>query len=153
MIKLLINADIEKCNGCRLCEVACSLKQESVACPSRARIEIIEVKPDVWVPVFCFQCEDAICVKVCPVNALKRDTESDLIIKDNEVCINCKACVFACPFGAMGLNIEGKTFKCDLCDGEPICVKVCPTEALTYTHPENITYKKKLAIAEKLLIP
>ena len=153
MIKLLINVDIEKCNGCRLCEIVCSLKHEGVPYPARSRIEVIEARDNVWVPVFCFQCEDATCMKVCPVNALKRDEKEDLIIMDKETCINCKACAFACAFGAIGIDSEGKTFKCDLCDGEPLCVKICPVEALTYTHPENVTFKKKLAIAEKLLIP
>jgi len=150
---LLINVDIEKCNGCKLCELACSLKHEGVACPARSRIEIIEIKDTLFVPTYCFQCEDASCMKVCPVNALTRDSKNDLIIMDKETCINCKACAFACPFGAIGIDSEGKTFKCDLCDGEPLCVQVCPVNALSYTHPENITYKKKRAIAEKLLIP
>jgi len=141
---LLINVDIEKCNGCKLCELACSLKHEGVACPARSRIEIIEIKDTLFVPTYCFQC---------PVNALTRDSKNDLIIMDKETCINCKACAFACPFGAIGIDSEGKTFKCDLCDGEPLCVQVCPVNALSYTHPENITYKKKRAIAEKLLIP
>ena len=149
---MLINVDIEKCNGCKLCELACSIKHEGVACLSRSRIEVIEIQDTVFVPVFCFQCEDATCMKVCPVNALTRHSDEDLIVMDKETCINCKACAFACPFGATGIDAEGKTFKCDLCDGTPLCVEVCPVEALSYTHPENVTYKKKLAIAEKLLI-
>ena len=151
---MLINVDIEKCNGCRLCEMACSLKHEGLACLSRSRIEIIEIKEnEVYVPVTCMQCEDASCMKVCPVNALTRDEKLDRIIMNKEVCINCKACSFACPFGAIGITSEGKTFKCDLCDDDPLCVQVCPTKALSYTYPETITYKKKRAIAEKLLLP
>ncbi|NVM01022.1 MAG: hypothetical protein HWN67_01685 [Candidatus Helarchaeota archaeon] len=52
---MIINVDIEKCNGCKLCELACTLKNEGVACPARSRIEVIEAKDHVWVPVFCFQ--------------------------------------------------------------------------------------------------
>ncbi|MHA1130397.1 MAG: 4Fe-4S dicluster domain-containing protein [Candidatus Helarchaeota archaeon] len=148
---MLINVNIEKCNGCRLCEIVCSLEHERMVCPSRSRIEVIDIKESIWVPVFCYQCEDAPCISVCPVNALSRDPDKDLVVKDHTLCINCKACAFACPFGAMGVNSYGMTFKCDLCDGAPKCVEVCPMGALEFIEPEKVLFRKKIAIAEKLL--
>jgi Fe-S-cluster-containing hydrogenase component 2 len=149
---MILTVDIEKCNGCRLCELICSLHHDDAVNPLKSRIEVIEVKDTVDVPVYCFQCDDAVCMQVCPVEAIVRD-ENGLVTVDRDKCINCKACAAACPFGAIGIDSTGRVFKCDLCEpGPPQCVEICPTHALTFEHPEKLTYKKKLKIAEKLLI-
>ena len=49
------------------------------------------------------------------------------------VCVGCKVCTIACPFGTVNYNQDtGKVVKCDLCGGEPECAKACPTAAITY---------------------
>ena len=49
------------------------------------------------------------------------------------LCVGCKVCTIACPFGTINFNQDtGKVIKCDLCDGDPECAKMCPTEAITY---------------------
>jgi len=118
--------------------------------PLRSRIEVVKVTEAADVPIFCYQCDDASCAAVCPVKAITKDARGIMVI-DRETCISCRACAFACPFGAMAISIEGKVFKCDLCDCEPACVKVCPTKAITYQAPEKVAYKKKEIAAEKLL--
>ena len=141
---------MEKCIGCRLCEVICSLSHENSVMPSRSRIEVVTINPSIDLPVYCYQCTDAPCAEVCPVNAIKRN-ENGVMIIDEETCINCRACTKACPFGCTGINSEGKVFKCDMCDGDPECVKICPTHALKFEQPESMTFKKKSKFAQKFL--
>jgi len=51
----------------------------------------------------------------------------------NDLCVGCKVCTIACPFGTINYNADsGKVVKCDLCGGDPQCVSACPTDAITY---------------------
>ena len=52
-------------------------------------------------------------------------------------------CVMVCPFGVITRNTEGKKIasKCDLCIGaNPVCVKNCPNEAITYEEKKEMNY-------------
>jgi len=50
-----------------------------------------------------------------------------------DVCVGCKVCTIACPFGTVNYNaVTGKVIKCDLCGGDPECAKACPTAAITW---------------------
>jgi Fe-S-cluster-containing dehydrogenase component len=61
------------------------------------------------------------------------------------------SCVFACPFGATFLDQQtGKVLKCDLCDGDPTCVKVCPTGALSFEEISKETHLKLIRNAEQI---
>ena len=149
---MILTVNIEKCIDCKLCEIVCSLEHDNTINTSKSRIEVINVKETVNVPIFCFQCDDAVCMQVCTVEAISRD-ETGRVSVDKSKCINCKACAIACPFGAIGIDASGRVFKCDLCEpGLPKCVEICPTNALAFEKPEQITYKKKAKIAEKLLL-
>ncbi|MHA1270048.1 MAG: 4Fe-4S dicluster domain-containing protein [Candidatus Helarchaeota archaeon] len=149
---MILTVDIKKCIGCRLCELICSLQHDEAINPMKSRIEVVEVKETVDVPIFCFQCDDAVCMQVCTVDAISRDNTGRVII-DRKKCINCKACALACPFGAIGIDVSGRVFKCDLCIPDvPQCVEICPTKAISFDQPEKLTYKKKMKIAEKLLL-
>jgi formate dehydrogenase iron-sulfur subunit len=48
----------------------------------------------------CRRCEDAPCVSVCPEEALKKNEEG-MILRSSNLCVACKSCVIACPFGTM----------------------------------------------------
>ena len=52
----------------------------------------------------------------------------------------------ACPYGAVG-SLSGEILRCDLCDGEPVCVKYCSTDALVYEEEtdELLERRKELA--------
>ncbi|MEW5785371.1 MAG: 4Fe-4S binding protein [Bacillota bacterium] len=50
--------------------------------------------------------------------------------RSKEKCTGCGACVAACPDGMINLDAHGKADKCDLCEGEPLCVRYCSPGAL-----------------------
>ncbi len=144
MQKILI-VDHERCTGCRLCELVCSVKNAGVSNPSRARIHIIKWEMEGFeLPMVCQQCESAPCMAVCPVDALSRDDDLGRVVIDYDLCIGCKLCVAACPFGGMGIDtVAKKVIKCELCDGDPICVKFCQPQALQYVPASTVNLRKK----------
>lgn len=151
MAKILI-VDQEKCTGCRLCELVCSVKHAGVSNPSRARLSIIKWEAEgYYLPMICQQCEEAPCKTVCPKDAIYRDEELNRVMVDYDLCIGCRMCVAACPFGAMGFDTKENTvIKCDLCDGEPLCVSFCDMKAIDYVDASTVTLRKKRVAGEKL---
>jgi len=63
------------------------------------------------------------------------DELTGAVVIDEQKCIGCKACVTACPFGAILLTPEGTLIKCDLCKGDPKCVKYCYFGAIKFVEP------------------
>ena len=151
MDKVLV-VDHAVCTGCRLCEMVCSVKHAGVSNPSRSRIHIIKWPMEgLELPMLCQQCEDAPCVAICPQDALTRDPELDRVVLDYDLCIGCKMCVTACPFGGMGIDIEARqVIKCDLCDGDPTCVRFCDPGDLEYVSATVANLRKKRDAGEKL---
>jgi len=148
----MILVDPVKCTGCRTCELVCSVRNEGVANPARARVHIVRFDPIVFeVPMLCQQCVSAPCMVICPVKAISRDKESGVVNVDYELCIGCSMCMMVCPFGAMSFDPVGKrVLKCDQCGGDPICVKFCETKALQYVDVTAVSLKKSWEGAQKL---
>lgn len=142
----------EKCDGCKKCESACSLKHAGPDGPSVSRIRIIGWEPEgVFMPVVCHQCEDAPCIAACPTVSRSRDEETGKTIVDHDRCIACKTCVAVCPFGATRYDPATKqVVTCDLCDGDPECVKVCEPGAITYVEKADINRSSQFDAASKL---
>ena len=138
-MEMILNVDFEKCTGCRLCELVCSVTHDGVSNPARSRIRVVKWEDvGVYVPMICQQCESAPCDAVCPVGAIKRDADLDCLIVDHDVCIGCRSCVSACPFGAMNYNHKDRrVFKCDLCGGKPQCVAFCEEKAVDFVPAET----------------
>jgi anaerobic carbon-monoxide dehydrogenase iron sulfur subunit len=136
----LLRLDPLKCNNCRECEVACSVRRAGRNDPdlSCIRVATHEDIQGFNFPVVCFQCSDAPCIAACPVEAIYRD-ERDRVMIRNALCVGCRMCVAACPFGAMGFDGDrGRAFKCDLCGGDPECVRRCEPKALSFAEsPET----------------
>jgi len=154
-------ADPNTCIGCTTCMAACyesAYKRGKLAVP---RLIVTRTKSGTM-PNQCRQCDDAPCANVCPVGALEFGKDS--ILLHEEICIGCKLCTLACPFGAIrpeaepmpsinytmepkyNLGIESEVgvkaiaVKCDLCEGRedgPACVEVCPTGALSFENVSN----------------
>jgi len=135
-----INVNPEKCCGCRICEMACSMVHLCLFNPRRAllRVEINRLPcpgtetSQIDVPVVCLQCDPAPCSDSCPEGAIGK-VESGAWVVDKEKCTGCGLCVDACPHKMISVDSEQRIArKCDLCQGSPICVRYCPMEALAF---------------------
>jgi sulfite dehydrogenase (quinone) subunit SoeB len=93
-------------------------------------------------PKSCLHCEDAACVTVCPTGASYKRAEDGIVLVNADICIGCKLCSWACPYGAREFDADdGVMKKCTLCidriyndnlapeERQPACVMVCPTTA------------------------
>jgi Fe-S-cluster-containing dehydrogenase component len=96
----------------------------------------------VHMPMSCMQCEDADCVTVCPTGASYKREEDGIVLIDQDKCMGCNLCSWACPYGARELDEEqGVMKKCTLCvdriydqnlpesERQPACVLTCPTSS------------------------
>ena len=141
----------ERCTGCLQCEMACSFEADGVFNPSRSRIKVFPLHEEGrFVPYTCTQCADAWCAKACPVDAIVINLETGAKVVLENVCVGCKVCTIACPFGTINYSqATGKVIKCDLCGGDPECVKACPTEAILYVDADWTGYDKMRSWAKK----
>ena len=93
-------------------------------------------------PRSCLHCETPACVTVCPTGASYKRAEDGIVLVDEDKCIGCQLCAWACPYGAREISAaKGTMQKCTLCvdriynetleeeDRQPACVKACPTRA------------------------
>jgi len=152
MEKIII-FDAQLCAGCKTCEKICSFVHEGVFCKAKARVRDIKWENDgVYVPLSCFHCENPFCLAVCPVGAIYKDENGSVQI-DSNVCVGCRMCLQACPFGMIDFNpATRKINKCDFCKDkgyEPQCALMCPTEALKVVPLDDRagTYKRTKAMA------
>lgn len=133
MKRQLVKGFFDLCTGCKICELACSSTKLGVYSPRESAVEIEEAKEGLAAfPSVCIQCEDPACMRSCPFNAIERDQSSGIVRVISEKCTACGWCTKTCPLeGAIKIvPTSGKAFKCDVCNGDPACVKYCPTEAL-----------------------
>ncbi len=117
----------ERCTGCRNCELACSIGHFGAFNPARARIRIRREGALEEISV-CNHCLDHPCVAACKRGALAWDDGEILV--DETACNMCGECVEPCPSGGIRIFDESLLI-CDLCHGDPMCVKFCTTGALT----------------------
>lgn len=142
----------ERCTGCRLCELVCAVKHDGFSNPARSRIKVMKWETEgLYIPMSCQQCQDAPCMNVCPVKAISRDEGLARVMVDYDKCIGCRSCVAVCPFGAMSYNvIDRKVFKCDVCDGDPQCVRFCDVKAVEYKEATDVSILKKRDAAQRI---
>ena len=143
-----IKVDLDKCIGCRACEVACSAfharpKYSSVN-PARSRIRLIrEPLKDVYLPVYAGEYTVAECMG------------RDKYVIDGKEYDECSFCRASCPSRDLFKEPDsGLPLKCDMCEDdppqkEPLCVQVCRAGALTYEErEEEVGEEEKLGDVE-----
>ena len=93
-------------------------------------------------PKSCLHCETPDCVTVCPTGASYKRSEDGIVLVEEDRCIGCGLCAWACPYGAREMDPgEGVMRKCTLCidriynenipqaERQPACVNTCPASA------------------------
>lgn len=136
--KAWLVTDPTVCVGCRICENVCSLTHDDVCQPSLGRIHI-QYDPTktlaaiAEMPHACRQCNMADCYLACDKDALLLDKKTGARIIDPKKCQDCGECFEACPWDMIVHNEAARVYsKCDLCGGDPQCVKFCPASALKF---------------------
>jgi carbon-monoxide dehydrogenase iron sulfur subunit len=162
--------DLEKCIGCRHCEVACAIEHSSGKDLFSMYFEVPRPQPRISVklgvdlmtfPNKCQHCDPAPCMEVCPVNAIFRDVETDTVQIQEDRCISCGMCAMVCPYGAIQYQIRPNlpnevAYKCDSCISrlengkEPACVEACVTNALVFGDYNEIIAEKQRGISLNL---
>jgi len=126
----MITLDLARCSGCSRCEVNCSFFHSGKIGRSGARIKVVKIENiGIDYPVVCQQCQERYCTK-CPEKAIQVDSLGQIIVSPT-LCTACGTCEILCPIGAIEL-FEEIPLVCDLCGGDPRCVKACTLDALHY---------------------
>ena len=124
------------CTGCNSCVYACSLYHEGYVRPAVSRIHVRRVKGIVDIPIICWHCADAPCVEACPIKpekAIVKDKDTNVVrYTDEKLCLGtkCNKCIEACPPQFLRAHPDtGRPMFCDLCGGDPQCVKACARQS------------------------
>ena len=136
--------DLNKCTGCSACVLACAIENAGILSEDWREITTYNERKVPGLPVFhysiaCNHCGLAPCKPACPAEAFSRDKATGAVVHNEEKCIGCRYCTWACPYDAPKYSIEkGVVEKCTFCldritNGEkPACALLCPTGALDY---------------------
>lgn len=151
----MILAEIDKCVGCRSCEVACAEKHlkeikqgfslEELLLNTRQMHVGIAMGGTKPMPIQCRHCEDPTCLFACITGAMHRDPKTGMVLVDYEKCVGCWTCLKMCSFGTIMVDtINHRILKCDKCFMErpPACVPACPNNVLIVEEVETVNHDK-----------
>jgi len=160
--KLGLVIDLDICVGCHACAVNCKqwnsgghmapLTDQDPYGPNPLGVWFNRVHSyeagegsesrTVHFPRSCLHCEQPACVEVCPTGASYKRAEDGIVLVNEDLCIGCKLCSWACPYGAREYDYDaGIMKKCTLCidriynatlgesERVPACVSTCPVSA------------------------
>ena len=188
--KLGLVIDLDTCVGCHACAVGCKQWNAGGIAGPLTDVEPYGKDPSgVWFnrvhsyelaatdacaggaaqpaqtlhfPRSCLHCETPACVTVCPTGASYKRGADGIVLVDEDKCIGCGLCAWACPYGAREMSpVEGVMKKCTLCvdriyntnlpeaEREPACVQVCPTRARHFGDLGDPESKVSKLVAER----
>ncbi len=115
---------------CQACEEACAARPGAAGSVIKAD-EVHQVARSR--NVSCYQCAQPLCLEACPSGAIVKSEEDGIVRVMRDDCIGCGTCVEACVYGNMFFDDNNQvSFKCEMCEGDPECVKACPYEVLEF---------------------
>ncbi len=160
--KLGLVIDLDTCVGCQACVVNCKEWNDGGSAGPLTDLDPYGAEPSgAWLnrvhgfevgeatdakvvhfPKSCLHCEQAACVTVCPTGASYKRTADGIVLVDEDRCIGCGLCAWACPYGAREMDPGTHVMKkCTLCvdriynenltedERQPACVRTCPANA------------------------
>ena len=162
--------DATACVGCRSCQRACKIannlpsdgRETALSATTLTIVDFKNIstqadKPEIKpVKRQCMHCDEPACVSVCPVGALTK-TSSGAVTYDANLCIGCRYCMVACPFGVPKYNWDSPNPKINKCaqscmangkSDRPACVQACPTKALAYGNRDELLTMAHTRIAQ-----
>lgn len=156
--------DASACTDCKACQIACQDKNSNP--PAMLWRRVFQYGGGNWVPddsvpglyresgVFsysvstaCMHCQEPLCVEVCPAKAITKREDGVVLIDQNQ-CIGCRYCEWACPYGAPVFDqVKGVMSKCTFCEDllaqgeDPACVDACVMRALDFGELDDLRAK------------
>jgi len=164
--------DVNKCNGCNECVKAC-IKENNLGVFGEKTIDNYWIRIGRMggknIPLLCQHCEEAPCVRVCPVKA-SFIREDGIVLVDPHRCIGCRYCMIACPYKARSFVFKENRFTnkdlpkrmvgvvgmCTFCvhridKGQiPLCVEICPNKVFNFGELNSLFLKDAQVIRPDL---
>ena len=180
--RLGLVVDLDICVGCHACAVNCKEWNSGGVSAPLTDLLPYDAEPDgVWFnrvhtyevgegsegrtvhfPRSCLHCAEPACVTVCPTGASFKRAEDGIVLVDEDLCIGCKLCSWACPYDAREFDQDvGVMKKCTLCidriynetfapeDRVPACVSTCPASARHFGDLGDPTSDVSRLVAER----
>lgn len=148
--------DQSRCIGCNSCTVAC-MQWHDIGLGSVKWMRVYQWEKGVFpyvrlhiLPVMCYHCENAVCVRICPHKAIYKEERYGAVLVAPDRCRGTRKCWQVCPYGASqfeGDQPGNKMSKCNMCIDrleqglKPICVLSCSMRALEFA-PLDALVKK-----------
>jgi len=170
--------DITRCIGCGACTVACRMHNKLDGATEKkaggreregglvaGRWTVVNAYDVMrngepvrrFVKRQCLHCREPVCVEVCFARGLAKAPDGPVLYSGRRVCVGCRYCQLACPFGVITMEwgeVFSRVSKCQMCYDRlqeglaPACVAACTTEALQFGRRDDLLHEARQRIAK-----